>query len=128
MNRKLLLGSLTLWLCLAAIWFLATPANAQPQAILAIPTGLAGFPGDTLVVPVFVSTDLAISQAQVVVEFDAKDFTFINATIGPDAPGFFVLQTLVHPSIPITTPGATENVLVQLAGNNGKRSAATTAT
>jgi hypothetical protein len=120
MNRKLLLGSLTLWFCLAGIGMWAAPAGAQPQATLAIPTGLASFPGDTLVVPVFVSTAQAISQAQVVVEFDAKDFTFINATIGPDAPGFFVLQTLVHPFIPITTPGATENVLVQIIGNGAQ--------
>ncbi len=117
MNRKLLFGSLTLWLCLAGFWLWAAPANAQNQAMLAIPSGLASFPGDTLVVPVFVSTDQAISQAQVVIEFDAKDFTFIDATSGPDAPGFFVLQTLVHPSIPITTAGATENVLVQIVGN-----------
>ncbi|MCI0692542.1 cohesin domain-containing protein [candidate division KSB1 bacterium] len=120
MNRKLLLGSLTLWLGLAGTWFGAAPVNAQSQALLAIPAGLAGFPGDTLVVPVFVSTAQAISQAQVVVEFDAKDFTFIDATAGPDAPGFFVLQTLVHPSIPITTSGATENVLVQFAGSGAQ--------
>jgi hypothetical protein len=117
MNRKLLLGSLTLWFCLAATWFLAAPAGAQPQATLAIPAGLAGFPGDTLVVPVFISTTEAISQAQVVVEFDAEDFVFIDAAVGPDASGFFVLQTLVHPPFPITTSGATENVLVQIAGN-----------
>lgn len=120
MNRKLLHGSLTLWLFLAGTWFWAAPVNAQSKALLAIPTGLAGFPGDTLVVPVFVSTAQAISQAQVVVEFDAKDFTFIDATAGPDAPGFFVLQTLVHPSIPITTSGATENVLVQFVGSGAQ--------
>lgn len=120
MNRKLLIGSLTLWLCLAGAWLWAAPANAQNQAMLAIPAGLASFPGDTLVVPVFVSTAQTISQAQVVIEFDAKDFTFIAATIGPDAPGFFVLQTLVHPSIPIRTAGATENVLVQIAGNGAQ--------
>jgi hypothetical protein len=120
MNRKLLLGILPLLFCLTGIRLGVTPANAQPQAILAIPAGLAGFPGDTLVVPVFVSADQAISQAQVVVEFDAKDFIFINATIGPDAPGFFVVQTLVHPAIPITAAGATENVLVQIAGSGAQ--------
>lgn len=120
MNRKLLLGSLTLWFCLAGTWIWTAPAEAQPQATLAIPAGLAGFPGDTLVVPVFISTAQAIRQAQVVVEFDAKDFAFIDAAAGPDANGFFVLQTLVHPPIPITASGATENVLVQIAGNGAQ--------
>jgi FlgD Ig-like domain/Cohesin domain len=120
MNRKLLLGSLTLWFCLAATWFWAVPAGAQPEATLAIPAGLAGFPGDTLVVPVFISTSVAIRQAQVVVEFDIKDFVFIDAAVGPDAGGFFVLQTLVHSPFPITTSGATENVLVKIAGNGAQ--------
>jgi len=120
MNRKLLLGSLTFWFCLAGTWFGVAPAEAQSQVTLAIPAGLAGFPGDTLVVPVFISTAQAISQAQIVVEFDAKDFAFIDAAVGPDASDFFVLQTLVHPPIPITTSGATENVLVQIAGNGAQ--------
>ncbi|MGH7454323.1 MAG: hypothetical protein ACRENG_23410, partial [bacterium] len=120
MNRKLLLGILPLLFCLTGTRLGITPANAQPEATLAIPAGLVGFPDDTLVVPVFVSTAQAISQAQVVIEFDAKDFAFINATVGPDAPGFFVVQTLVHPSIPIKTSGATENVLVQIAGSGAQ--------
>jgi hypothetical protein len=117
MKRKLLFVIPALLFCLAGTRFGAAPANAQTQATLAIPAGLAGFPGDTLVVPVFVSTSKAISQTQMVVEFDAQDFTFINAIVGPDASGFAVLQTLVHPPIPIAATGATENVLVQIGAN-----------
>jgi hypothetical protein len=119
MNPRSFLGALTLWCCLLGMWFDAAFVGAQtlPQATLAIPDGLAGFPGDTLVVPVFVSTSKAISQTQIVIEFDAKDFTFVNAAVGQDAAGFLVSQTLVHPPIPITAAGATENVLVQIVGS-----------
>jgi hypothetical protein len=119
MNRKMILVTLALFLSLPGTWLEASPASgflpATAQATLSIPAGLTGFPGDTLAVPVFMSTAQVISQAQIVVEFDNKDFTFAGAELGPDADGFFVSQIINQFPIPLKTPGATENVLVKIS-------------
>jgi hypothetical protein len=119
MTRKLFPGVLTFLFCLAGTRLGALPAESSSQAaVLSIPAGLSAFPGDTLAVPVFISTAQAVGQAQMVVEFDAKNFSFVAATVGPDAAGFIISQAAIHPAIPVTTPGATENVLLQISGGS----------
>lgn len=119
MNRKMFFVTLALVLCLAGTWLEASAAGnvlpATAQATLSIPAGLTGTPGDTLAVPVFLSTPRIINQMQIVVEFDNKDFTFIGAALGPDASGFFVSQIINQFPIPLQAPGATENVLVKIS-------------
>jgi len=111
------------WLCLAVSWpraLLSQESTAVAQATLAIPAGLSGFPGDTLTVPVFISTIAPLNAAQLLVEFDGKDFSFLDATAGPDAFGFIIASSAPQPPIKVATPGATENVSIRLASGNAR--------
>jgi hypothetical protein len=123
MNRFIRFGVIVLLLVLAVTSLVASPsANSAStviiKATLTIPIGLTGLPGDTLDVPLFMSTEEAIGIAQMVIEFDQKDFTFVTAAIGPDAAarGFGTLVVNADPPVPVTTPGATDNALVQISG------------
>lgn len=105
----LLVGLLTTGLC-------AGTREVEPMATLAIPAGLSGVTGDTLVVPVYISTFQTVAAAQLTIEFDNRNFEFLTATPGPNAAGFTV--TTIFPSpIPVFTPDATENVLLSLNSN-----------
>jgi hypothetical protein len=113
MNRTSLCRAIALLSCLAV-----SSPQATAQATLAIPAGLTGFPSDTLIAPVFISTTAPIRAAQLLVDFANKDFKFIDAVIGTDANGFAASALAPQPPVTIATAGATENVLIQLASSD----------
>ncbi len=117
MKRFVWSGVITLGLCLhwASLGAAAESPEDDVVATLAIPAGLTGYPGDTLVAPVFITTTTPLLAAQFIVEFDNKDFKFIDAVGGPDAGGFTVLSVKPLPLVPVVSAGATENILLQLS-------------
>ena len=115
-------GVIALGLCLQGFGPEAAVASPQDEVVatLAIPAGLAGFPGDTLVAPVFITTSTPLLAAQFLVEFDNKDFKFLDAVSGPDAGGFAVLAAAPQPPIRVASAGATENILLQLVSQEAR--------
>jgi len=100
-------------LCL--FWFGPQAVNASPEkeivATLAIPAGLAASPGDTLTVPVFITTLQPLMAAKLTIEFDKKDFIFLNALTGPDGAGFTIDYQTSTPA-KIVAAGADDNVAI----------------
>ena len=117
MKRFIWFAVITLGLCLCGLGLNAAVASPQDEVVaaLAIPAGLTGFPGDTLVAPVFITTTTPLIAAQFLVEFDNKDFKFLDAVIGPDAGGFAVQAVAPQPPVRVITAGATENMLLELS-------------
>jgi len=105
-------------LCLP--WFGPRAAKANPEkeivAVLAIPAGLAASPGDTLMVPVFITTFQPVVAAKLTIEFDNKDFKFLNAITGPDGAGFAIDFQASLPTKIITT-GANDNVAINVSSD-----------
>lgn len=103
-------------LCLP--WLGLRTANASPEkeimAVLAIPAGLAASPGDTLMVPVFITTFQPLVAAKLTIEFDNKDFKFLNAITGPDGAGFAIDFQTSLPAKIITT-GANDHVAINVS-------------
>ncbi|MGH7601897.1 MAG: cohesin domain-containing protein, partial [bacterium] len=95
--------------------FLARGAKVSALATLLLPE-VEGLQGQSIGIPISVSTDSTIGFAQFVVEFDAAVIEFRNAQIGPDATGFTSIQTNANLPFAPTTPGTNENVLVQISG------------
>ncbi len=95
--------------------FLARGVKVAVLATLLLPE-IEGLQGQSIGIPISVSTDSTIGFAQFVVEFDATVIEFMNAQIGPDATGFTSIQTNANLPFAPTTPGANENVLVQISG------------
>ncbi len=95
--------------------FLARGAKVSALATLLLPE-IEGLQGQSIGIPISVSTDSTIGFAQFVVEFDATVIEFKNAQIGPDATGFTSIQTNANLPFAPTTPGTNENVLVQISG------------
>jgi len=87
---------------------------SQTMATLALPDTSAAF-GDTVAIPITVSTDSIIGLAQFVVEFDSSIIQFQNAVVGKDVVGFTLIQ---NPNLPFatTTSGTNDNVLIQVSG------------
>ncbi|NOZ61092.1 MAG: T9SS type A sorting domain-containing protein [Calditrichaeota bacterium] len=90
-------------------------AEVQIVAELSLPDTVGGS-GETVYVPVFVSTDSAIGIAQFVVEYDSSVIKFVGAQIGGGLSGFSVSQTNENLPFDPTASGANENVLVQISG------------
>jgi len=95
---------------------LEAASDKDVEALLAIPAGLGASPGDTLTVPVFITTLQPISAATLTIEFDQKDFKFIAATAGPDGAGFTIGHRTSTPA-KIVNAGANDNVAISLASD-----------
>lgn len=115
-NMKRLVWFVVFGLCLS--WFGLRVANARPEkeieAVLVIPTGLAAVPGDTLMVPVFITTFQPLVAAKLTIEFDNKDFKFLNAITGPDGAGYAIDFQVSLPG-KIIAAGANDNVAINVS-------------
>lgn len=102
-------------LCLLVVVASATKARAEKDVVatLAIPAGLAAVPGDTLLVPVFITTFEPVVAANLTIEFDNKDFRFLNAVAGPDGAGFTIDHRTSTPA-KIVNAGANDNVAINI--------------
>lgn len=102
-------------LCLLVVVASATNARAEKDVVatLAIPAGLAAVPGDTLLVPVFITTFEPVVAANLTIEFDKKDFRFLNAVAGPDGAGFTIDHRTSTPA-KIVNAGANDNVAINI--------------
>lgn len=105
------------WITILAIWTLVSTRAGFGQIIatLTLPDTSAVL-GDTVAVPISVSTDSSIGLAQFVIEFDSTIIQFQNAVIGKDISNFVV--SLTNPNLPfsVTSSETNENMLVQISG------------
>ena len=87
------------WATILVIWTLvcARVGFGQIMATLTLPDTTASF-GDTVAIPITVSTNSTIGLAQFVVEFDSTIIQFQNAVIGKDISNFMV--SLTNPNLP----------------------------
>jgi|GEM_PF-4775226 len=93
------------------------PAALQtPTVTVALPAGLRGAPGDTVVVPILVSTSAQIGAAQFVVNYNDSALTFVDARVGLGAGGFVLSNVNPNLPFPSSTPSTNRNVLVQISG------------
>jgi hypothetical protein len=90
--------------------------QSTPTSIIevALQPGIVLF-GDTLTIPLHVSTESLLSLGQVVVEYDSTLLQFVEALPGTATAGF-TLITNTGLSFGPSTPGMNENVLVQVSG------------
>jgi hypothetical protein len=86
----------------------------QTMATIALPDTSAAF-GDTVFIPITVSTDSTVGLAQFVVEFDSTIIQPQNAVIGKDIPNFVVSLNADLP-FPASASGSNDNILVQVSG------------
>jgi len=102
-------------LCFFMLFITGNAAFAQ-MATISLPD-LQGTTGNSLDIPITVSTDSSIGIAQFVVEYNSSVMTFINARLGVDAPSGISVAN-VNSDLPFspTTPGTDDNVLVQISG------------
>lgn len=104
------------WIIILAVWtFICTGVGfSQIMATLTLPDTSASL-GDTIAIPITLSTDSIIGLAQFVVEFDTSIIHFQNAVVGKDVPGFTLMQ---NPNLPFATTisGTNDNVLIQVSG------------
>lgn len=89
---------------------------AQPSATLTLPADLKQNPGDSISVPVLVSTDSTIGLAQFVIDFDSTVLSFINTRIGSDAQGFIKTAENLNLPFPPSTLNTNKNMLIQISG------------
>lgn len=95
-------------------FFFVAVGFGQTLATLTLPDTTAAL-GDTISVPLKVSTTSNIGLAQFVFEFDSTIIKFQNAVIGKDGAGFLLSQNQNLP-FPVTSNETNENVLVQISG------------
>ena len=89
-------------------------AYGQTQATLTMPDTVAAM-GDTITVPIKVSTTSEIGLAQFVIEFKSSVVEFYDAVAGTDAPGFLLSKNTSLP-FAVTSTETDKNLLLQLSG------------
>lgn len=104
------------WIAMLTFWALLCTSIgfSQTMATLSLPNTSAVY-GETIVIPIIVSTNSTIGLAQIVVEFDSTILQFQKAVLGKDIQNF---QLLTQPTLPFSTSASetNKNVLVQLSG------------
>ena len=92
--------------------------DCQPQEtnVVAIPRGVQLAPGQSVEIPVYVTTESEIGLAQFTVEYDGSVLEFLSASPGQNAGSFAVTQQKKNLPFPPTGPGMDKNVLVQISG------------
>ena len=86
------------------------------ENIVSIPRGIKQVAGQTVEVPIYVTTGSRIAVAQFTVEYDGSVLKFMSASTGFDASGFSVTQQNINPTFPPTGAGVDKNVIVQISG------------
>jgi len=105
-----------LFLCLALIFLCITPAYAQTGATLTLPSDINVSPKDSLTIPLTLTTDSLISNAQVVIEFDTTKLKFIDLLPGTDLTGFSVTADPAL-TFPPSIYSKNKNVMITIASN-----------
>ena len=100
--------------------FLAAPAVLIPKATVILPVDAAGSQGATINIPIKVTTDSTIGIAQFVIDYNSSILTFQSAQLGANtsAAGFSIIFN-ANLAFPPSTPGADNNVSVQVSSGTG---------
>ena len=93
--------------------------GAEEAATLKLPE-TTGSSGETVNIPIIVSTDSSIGIAQFVIEYNSNIIDYQGAQAGADISGFQV--SLENQNLPFnpTAPGTNKNVLIQISGGGQK--------
>jgi len=86
-----------------------------PKTVLSLPD-TTGAVGETIGIPITVSTDSAVGFAQFVIEFDSTLMTFSGSQLGANALGFQISATNTNLPFQPTHSDANKNVLLQISG------------
>ncbi len=109
MNRFKLLSIVLILLCII-------PAFAQTSAILTLPSGVNASPKDSVTIPLTLTTDSLITNAQVIAEYDSTKLKFIDVLTGNDMAGFTITadQNLAFPP---SVYGKNRNLMISVSAN-----------
>jgi len=102
------------FLCL----FLTTGLLAQNNATISLPSTATAKFGEEISIPILLSTDLLIEEAQFVVEYDSSVLRFSNAMKGADAENISIDQIENDLTYLPSFIDVNENVLIKISAEN----------
>ena len=101
--------------CFVLILIFVVPLYSQTKATLSFPTNIEVSPGDSLAIPLLLSTDSSVIASQIILEYDSTKVKFVNAALGKDVSGFSI-ETEKNFPIAFSNTGLNQNVLIKISG------------
>ncbi len=92
------------------------PAYAQTRAIYTLPSEVNVLPKDSLEIPLTLTTDSLVTNAQIIVEFDSTKLKFVDVLPGNDINGFAVIADKAL-TFPPSVYSKNKNVKITVSAN-----------